>query len=120
MNQNKKSINMKFSSIKIIYSLSIKSPRNILCNITVYFKICFNFSFFVIIICRFISLVPSLESLRKEVDCLAECIRGLKNNPAISFCHNDLLVANFIHDEYDGMYILITVLLLSLLSLKYY
>jgi len=50
---------------------------------------------------RYEEAVPSLESLRGEVETLSEAISNLKNKPNISFSHNDLLIANFIHDEYQ-------------------
>ena len=43
-----------------------------------------------------------MESFHKEVDHLEECMKKLKTPLAVSFCHNDLLIENFIHDEYEG------------------
>ena len=63
------------------------------------FKIVVFFFFFLI---RFESDVPSMELLHKEINNLEDCMKKLKTPLSISFCHNDLLIENFIHDEYES------------------
>lgn len=50
---------------------------------------------------RYEKEVPSVTKLHAEVDTLVHAVSNL-NNLAVTFCHNDFLIANFIVDEYEG------------------
>ncbi|XP_057290691.1 ethanolamine kinase 1-like isoform X2 [Hydractinia symbiolongicarpus] len=49
---------------------------------------------------RFLSAVPSKKDLLGEVSVIEEAVSKLEKK-MITFCHNDLLCANFIFDEYE-------------------
>lgn len=49
---------------------------------------------------RFLSAVPSKKDLLGEVSAIEEAVSKLEKK-RITFCHNDLLCANFIFDEYE-------------------
>ena len=65
--------------------------------------------------CRLEEAIPTFEVLHQEVDMLKNVFQSLKNQPNLVFCHNDLLIANFIYDEYEGLY---AIFLKSIASLQ--
>ena len=50
---------------------------------------------------RFEELVPSLEQLKNEIENLKNQVKGFSNEQIV-FCHNDLLLANYVFDEKNG------------------
>lgn len=59
-----------------------------------------NFSFST----RFEKAVPTVEKLCEEIKVLEDVVSQMKGKQVVTFCHNDLLIANFIYDEYQSRF----------------
>lgn len=51
---------------------------------------------------RFEEAIPAIEKLNEEIKMLEDVVLKMKHRQGITFCHNDLLIANFIYDEYQS------------------